>query len=104
MTSTAKFIAHILLAMAIFSGIYAFDASATTTTYEQGTTFSGVVGVWEVEHGRIGLTRKPKLLGYFGGGQARFVGFDCKGYDNPLIGVAAEPLAICKRVVALDKA
>lgn len=97
-----KILLQIIAGVAAVGSAFAYDASATSVSYEQGATFSGAVGVWEITHGRIGLTRRPKLLGYFGGGHARYLGLGCEGHDNPLVGIFKDNMKNCRQVIELD--
>lgn len=102
MRSSVKLIGQVALVALIAASAFVIDGSKTSTVYEQNTNLAGDAGIWKVETGRFGLTRRESLIGYFGGGQARFVGFGCSGHANPLIAIGKELLVHCKLIAPIE--
>lgn len=101
MRSSVKLIAQLAFVALIAASAFAINASKTNTIFEQNTSLAGDVGIWKVETGRLWLTRRETLIGYFGGGQARFVGFGCSGHANPVIATGKELLVHCRQIAPI---
>lgn len=79
--------------------VYAYDSTETHHTYHADIEFlSGQPGIWEHTSGALGLRQGSKLVGYYGGGKPRVIGFGCEGADMPIIAMEEDYLPRCKRV------
>jgi hypothetical protein len=77
----------------------AYDGSEVTRTYHADVSFlTGQPGVWEHSTGKLHLQQKSELVGYYGGGHPRAIGFGCEGAKMPVIAMEESDLPICKRV------
>lgn len=85
-----------LLSIAALAGAAGYNASQTHHEYRVELTLSGYPAVVDVTTGALGLSLfEPKVVGYFGGGKPRVVGFDCAGHDEPMIAMEEDLLPEC---------
>lgn len=90
---------YVALPIAALLGAAGYNATETHRYYTVELTFSGYPAVVEHSTGALGLeTFEPKIIGYFGGGKPRAVGFDCKGSDLPMIAMEEDLLPECSAV------
>lgn len=100
-----KTILAIALPLASMAGCAVYDRSETVTEYRTGTVFmTGESAVWAYEHGRVMRDTSGELIGYYGGGYPRFIGFGCDDATGPVIAIEQDALNNCQRVAPVDAA
>ena len=97
-----KTILAIALPIAAMGGCAAFDASASRVEYRTDITFAGDPVVTATTFGRLGTAGASKIVGYYGGGSPRFIGFGCDDAQAPVIAMTEDELNHCERVAPVN--